>query len=365
LARIQQEQNGRTLFETLFNYTHFHVMDSMLDTSGLETVSRRAFGKTNFPFIANFNVDALSSRVNLTLSGDVKEFGGEQMQAVRGYYAAVLDAMAEAPSESHERELTPLLDETEASAAAKAYWLGLFAAPPPPSALDPDFLLPAPRTAHEPRFAAVACRVSAERLDRLGVACGVSRTSLLLGLFAALLSRLSGREEVVIAARAGGGPVLPLRLRPSWGRGANELALEAARALERGEAAGHVGLEVVAGLRWGGEGLRVEVAFVSEVGGSGVSAFAEVAEEVKRRVGGERVSVGLASAGGALKVVYEEGRVSAERAAELAAYLERMLERAEAEGAGAPLAWGEGEPGASGERSGVLEELAADSFNFG
>ncbi|HYG08634.1 MAG TPA: amino acid adenylation domain-containing protein, partial [Pyrinomonadaceae bacterium] len=141
MAQIQQDLRERHLFETVFNFTHFHVMDSILDTSALEALSIRSFGKTNFPFLANFNLDVGSSRVNLTISGDVTEFSRAQMQAIRGYYASVLELMATAPFENYEQEIIPLLDEAEEEVAATSFWLRLFSTPPPAFNLDPQFLL--------------------------------------------------------------------------------------------------------------------------------------------------------------------------------------------------------------------------------
>ena len=54
LARIQQMAAGRELFETAFNYNHFHIYDQLEQLDSLAIDEPTVFEYTNFPLMANF-----------------------------------------------------------------------------------------------------------------------------------------------------------------------------------------------------------------------------------------------------------------------------------------------------------------------
>lgn len=112
MAQIQQEAGGQSLFETGFNFTHFHVFQSLQEVSDLEVLEIDSHTDADLTFWANFDVDlSSSSQVNLTLEGQKSELCTEQMKAISGYYAKTLIAMGREPFGRYESQR--LLSEHE------------------------------------------------------------------------------------------------------------------------------------------------------------------------------------------------------------------------------------------------------------
>jgi amino acid adenylation domain-containing protein len=110
LAQIQLEHGGQPLFETLFNYTHFHVYQR-LHGLPLEVLGTHEYAETNFAFAVTFNLDAATLDLHLVLQYKTAEFSEEQMQTIAGYYMAALKRMAQEPTERYAAQV--LLSPTE------------------------------------------------------------------------------------------------------------------------------------------------------------------------------------------------------------------------------------------------------------
>jgi len=99
------------LFETAFNYVNFHVYQGVQTLTNLEVLGGKFLEETNFPLLVQFSLDPFSGKVQLSLEYDSAEFGGEQVEAMEGYYARTLEAIARESSERY--ELRSLLSERE------------------------------------------------------------------------------------------------------------------------------------------------------------------------------------------------------------------------------------------------------------
>nr|AIW82283.1 PuwF [Cylindrospermum alatosporum CCALA 988] len=111
LAELQKMCGGKSLFETNFNFVHFHVYQSILGLEGLEVLGHKVFEQTNFTLVANFSLDLISSQINCILNYDAIELGEEQVRAIGGYYGKTLEAMVSQPDERY--ELRSLLSDSE------------------------------------------------------------------------------------------------------------------------------------------------------------------------------------------------------------------------------------------------------------
>ena len=118
LAEIQRNFGGQQLFETTFNFIHFHVYQSIQQIEEIELLNSKFFEQTNFTFTANFSLDIFSSQINLRLSYDASELSDEQVKSIGNYYVHALTSMANKSSEQYqfdsllsERELHQLLVE--------------------------------------------------------------------------------------------------------------------------------------------------------------------------------------------------------------------------------------------------------------
>jgi amino acid adenylation domain-containing protein len=102
LAELQKIFNGQPLFETAFNFTHFHIYQDILELKDLEILDKKFFGQTNFTLVANFNLDNLSSHLKVTLDYDSNKLCEDQVRTISTYYAKTLAEMANQPCEQYE-----------------------------------------------------------------------------------------------------------------------------------------------------------------------------------------------------------------------------------------------------------------------
>jgi amino acid adenylation domain-containing protein len=102
IQELQRVHGAEQLFDTVFNYTHFHVADRLREVDGLEVLDVDGTEQTYYPLTAQFNMDHLSSRIELALDYRTIELGAEQAKEIAGYYSRVLAAMSAEPAVYHE-----------------------------------------------------------------------------------------------------------------------------------------------------------------------------------------------------------------------------------------------------------------------
>ena len=90
LARIQREAGGRPLFETLFNFIHFHVYQALAGVESLELLGSTIFEETNYPLVANFALDSSGTGLLVDLVYDAARVAPAQAQALAGYYSRAI-----------------------------------------------------------------------------------------------------------------------------------------------------------------------------------------------------------------------------------------------------------------------------------
>ena len=102
IQELQRVHGAEQLFDTVFNYTHFHVADRLRAVDGLEVLDVDGTEQTYYPLTAQFNMDHLSSQIELALDYRTLELGEEQAKEIAGYYSRVLAAMSAEPAAYHE-----------------------------------------------------------------------------------------------------------------------------------------------------------------------------------------------------------------------------------------------------------------------
>jgi amino acid adenylation domain-containing protein len=102
LAELQRVLGRKSLFETAFNFIHFHVYQNLLNNQNIQVLDIQGFEKTNFTFTAQFSQDPSSSQVHLCLKYDPIALCEEQMQNIGDYYARTLTAIANQPEARYE-----------------------------------------------------------------------------------------------------------------------------------------------------------------------------------------------------------------------------------------------------------------------
>jgi amino acid adenylation domain-containing protein len=104
-------QAGRTLFEPVFNFVHFHVHQGLAQHQEIRSLGGELFDRTNFTFLANFSLDPFTSQLQLRIDYDPDAFPAAQVAAVAGYYDRALAALAADPAGRYETR--PLLSDAE------------------------------------------------------------------------------------------------------------------------------------------------------------------------------------------------------------------------------------------------------------
>ena len=111
LAQLQSEHGSSGLFETLFNYVHFHVFQGAAYLEGIEIQDLIAHAENSFPLTCHFEVDPKSQQTLMGLAFDPKQLTPQQVDSISGYYQRSLSAMASNPEGRY--ELDSLLSPAE------------------------------------------------------------------------------------------------------------------------------------------------------------------------------------------------------------------------------------------------------------
>ena len=97
-GRLQRRHGeGEPLFETAFNYNHFHVYQGLGGREGIEVTQPRMFEYTNFTLMANFDLAPTGEGLVLRLNYDSAQIDPAQAESLAGYYLKALEALAATP----------------------------------------------------------------------------------------------------------------------------------------------------------------------------------------------------------------------------------------------------------------------------
>lgn len=102
MAQIQQDLGGQQLFETAFNYTHFHVYETLSGIPDVEILGERSLADSSFVFAVEFGLDSQNAEVQLYLRWNEAELTPEQAARFGSYYQNVLEQIASDPTGRYE-----------------------------------------------------------------------------------------------------------------------------------------------------------------------------------------------------------------------------------------------------------------------
>jgi amino acid adenylation domain-containing protein len=102
IQELQRVHAAERLFDTIFNYTHFHVMGRLEAIPGLEVVELKGSEQTYYALTAQFSVNEFSSVVELALDYRTLELEEEQVREIAGFYQRALSAVAQNPWAPHD-----------------------------------------------------------------------------------------------------------------------------------------------------------------------------------------------------------------------------------------------------------------------
>jgi amino acid adenylation domain-containing protein len=117
LAEIQRRHHVGTLFETFFNYTHFHVSRSQPTGNGVEVLDEGGVVPTHFPFGAEFFRSAESGEIGLALRHDATRLSAEWVERAYGYYLNAITGMVRASERDYADTILLSAEESRQLAA--------------------------------------------------------------------------------------------------------------------------------------------------------------------------------------------------------------------------------------------------------
>lgn len=100
MAEIRRLAGGQSLFDSVFNFVHFHVYEAITRQGGVDILGYRVWEQTDFPLILQASVLPASDALELVLIADTALFSAAQLDRMVGYYARCLEAMASSPDGS-------------------------------------------------------------------------------------------------------------------------------------------------------------------------------------------------------------------------------------------------------------------------
>ena len=98
LAEIKKLSGGQTLFETAFDFVHFHVLKQVQSCRGLDLAEGHYFEANNLTTYTTFMLDVTSTHLELHIDYDPNELCRQQIEFMNAYYLNTLRAMASDPS---------------------------------------------------------------------------------------------------------------------------------------------------------------------------------------------------------------------------------------------------------------------------
>jgi amino acid adenylation domain-containing protein len=102
LAELQKINGGRPLFETSFDFVHFHVYRALEALGEINLAEGHYFEANSMAIYTTFMLDATSTRLEVHIDYDPNLVARQQSEEITGYYVGALQAMAVAPEARYE-----------------------------------------------------------------------------------------------------------------------------------------------------------------------------------------------------------------------------------------------------------------------
>ncbi|AEI67116.1 non-ribosomal peptide synthetase [Corallococcus macrosporus] len=120
MARLQQKRGGQPLFDTLFNFIHFHVAGGLSQQKGLRFVDEMLGAAwMELPLGVTFTQDPDTSSLSVSIATTGTRHEAEQTRQLGHYYLRALEAVTAAPRGRYEQ--AALLPEAERATALAAW----------------------------------------------------------------------------------------------------------------------------------------------------------------------------------------------------------------------------------------------------
>ena len=104
LGELQRENGRQALFDSVFNFVHFHIYRSVQQTQGLDVVGGTVFEQTNFPLATTFNAELNGLGIQMMLAYDREVFLPARIDAIAESYRAALESIAADPDSHYDAQ---------------------------------------------------------------------------------------------------------------------------------------------------------------------------------------------------------------------------------------------------------------------
>ena len=109
LAELQKLTGGRPLFETCFDFVHFHVYRTLESMGQISLAEGHYFEANSMAIYTTFILDVTSTHLEVHVDYDPNLVARQQVEQVTDYYLRTLQAMVSAP-DAHYETFSPLTD---------------------------------------------------------------------------------------------------------------------------------------------------------------------------------------------------------------------------------------------------------------
>ena len=103
LAHIQQALGGQRLFETAFDFVHFHVYRHLDGYKDMGFMEGHYFEANSFVLFTTFMMDATTTQLQMHIDYDPSELCTEQIKTICDYYLSTLSSMASQPHARYDK----------------------------------------------------------------------------------------------------------------------------------------------------------------------------------------------------------------------------------------------------------------------
>lgn len=105
LAQIQRDNKDFSLLNTSFNYTNFHVYESLNQLKDFEIIEIKETTNTNFPLDVDFSLSSTQDELRLILEWDNSVYSEQQISSMYNYYLLVLEKIYAETQNKHSNEI--------------------------------------------------------------------------------------------------------------------------------------------------------------------------------------------------------------------------------------------------------------------
>src|SRR5207253_6283993 len=102
MAELKKRRGGRDLFDTVFNFTHFHVYRRLRALGGDDVLDATGNENTYFPLTVQANMNEDTGALGLAFDYQTCNFATDRVRGIADVYQRVLEKMSRWPEQRHE-----------------------------------------------------------------------------------------------------------------------------------------------------------------------------------------------------------------------------------------------------------------------